>query len=572
MKSKIIFLCSLALSLALKAQTFVSTEPSNKNVILEEYTGVNCQYCPDGHRMANELMKANPGRFFSINIHQGSFASTTPDYRTDFGDALANQAGISGYPTGTVNRHIFSGSKTALDRSHWEPSATQIMSQGSYVNVAVKSVIDAISRVLTVNVEIYYTANAPVSANYLNVALLQDNIIGPQSGMHYNPEQIVGNKYNHQHMLRHLITGQWGDEITTTSAGNFVSKTYTYTIPSHLRDIVYELHNLEVVAFITESHQEIITGTKSEISFINSNPVIKGLKEIETYSCNPEVQLCATVFNFTDDEISKLLFEYKIDDGPVNRYIWENQTIAPLATDTVHLPAIPVVANEKYTITFTITGYNEKEIEAEKSIPFEITINKNIVDVIGDAFIFLLFTDKYASQTSFAIFDSNGKIVKKDGPFTNMQNNGTTRRQYVFEPAISDCYKLEVSDTGGNGINSGNGAGYFKFMDEDENEIFYNDGKFGSQANYYINITKSDDVSIDKNSLGDRINLYPNPVGNVLYIDMQNVISLEVLNVQGQSIISADKNEINVSKLTPGIYFIKINSDKGVIIKKFFKS
>ena len=31
------------------AQTNVSTTPENKNVVLEEFTGISCPYCPDGH-------------------------------------------------------------------------------------------------------------------------------------------------------------------------------------------------------------------------------------------------------------------------------------------------------------------------------------------------------------------------------------------------------------------------------------------------------------------------------------------------------------------------------------------
>jgi hypothetical protein len=31
-------------------QTPVSQSPLNKNVVLEELTGINCGYCPDGHK------------------------------------------------------------------------------------------------------------------------------------------------------------------------------------------------------------------------------------------------------------------------------------------------------------------------------------------------------------------------------------------------------------------------------------------------------------------------------------------------------------------------------------------
>ncbi|MEK9601231.1 MAG: hypothetical protein VW147_05270, partial [Bacteroidota bacterium] len=42
------------------AQNWVSTTPENKKVILEELTGVNCTYCPDGHKRANAIKDNNP--------------------------------------------------------------------------------------------------------------------------------------------------------------------------------------------------------------------------------------------------------------------------------------------------------------------------------------------------------------------------------------------------------------------------------------------------------------------------------------------------------------------------------
>ena len=38
------------------SQTIVSTTPQNKKVILEEYTGINCVYCPDGHKIAHGII------------------------------------------------------------------------------------------------------------------------------------------------------------------------------------------------------------------------------------------------------------------------------------------------------------------------------------------------------------------------------------------------------------------------------------------------------------------------------------------------------------------------------------
>lgn len=266
MKTKLLFLFCIFLGGAVQAQTFVSTEPSKKNVVIEEYTGVNCSYCPDGHKIANQIAATNPGRVSVINIHQGSYAVEAPYYKSPYGDALAKQTGLTGFPSGTVNRHVFpSENKTALGRGNWTSNASSILKEDSYVNIAAKAVIDSETRKLTVNIEIYYTDDCPVQANNLNVALLQNNILGPQSGSSYNPSYEVNGQYKHMHMLRRLLTGQWGETIEQTSEGSFVEKTFEYTIPEKSFGIPYVLKDLEIVVFIAEGKQEIITAAKSSL-------------------------------------------------------------------------------------------------------------------------------------------------------------------------------------------------------------------------------------------------------------------------------------------------------------------
>ena len=251
------FFVIFAFFFAASGQTLVTTKTLNKNVILEDYTGIHCQYCPQGHVIAQSILDNNPGRAAVISIHQGSYAipgTGEPDYRTPFGDALAGQTGLTGYPSGTVNRHVFTGSVTALGRGDWTNASNIILVQNSPVNVGVTSDFDNVSRELTVHVELYYTGNSATSTNYINVALIQDHIFGPQTGGN------ASNHYEHMHMLRYLITGQWGDPITTTTTGSLVEKTYTYTVPADYNSVPCIVSNCQVVAFVTESHQEILSG------------------------------------------------------------------------------------------------------------------------------------------------------------------------------------------------------------------------------------------------------------------------------------------------------------------------
>ena len=170
-------------STIVSAQTFVSTSPENKNVILNQFTGIYCFWCPDGHVIGASMQAANPNDVFLIRTHYGGFSNpfsiNDPNLNSQYGSHLANAAGVTGYPTGTVNRRIFpAGSPSAaMSRSNWQASANQILSEPSYVNVAAQGTFDLSSGILTVNTETYFTSNSSGSSgNSINVAIIENNI------------------------------------------------------------------------------------------------------------------------------------------------------------------------------------------------------------------------------------------------------------------------------------------------------------------------------------------------------------------------------------------------------------
>ena len=263
MKQSFTFLTIISLFCGgLSAQTLVSTEPMQKNVLLEEYTGIDCSSCPWAHVEAESILESNPGRVFVTSAHVGQWAVPKPgqpDFRTPFGDSLYEQSEPTGLPRGTINRHSFNGTNTSLIHYIWAENCELILEEMSPVNIGATADFDASSRTLTVTVELYYTQNAPASNNYINVALIQDSIYGPQSN------GGVGNNYVHMHMLRHLLTGQWGDEVTTTTQGTLVTRNYTYVIPEDYNDVPTVVENMKVVAFVAEGHQEVYTATQTDI-------------------------------------------------------------------------------------------------------------------------------------------------------------------------------------------------------------------------------------------------------------------------------------------------------------------
>ena len=423
-------------SFAAFAQLPVNTTAENRNVVLEEFTGVNCPYCPDGHRLANQLAASHPGDVFLINIHVGSFATPgagQPDYRTSFGTAIDGQANVAGYPAGTINRQDFSptytqNGGTAMGRGDWDEAAGIVLSDASYVNVALDAVLDAVAMTLTVDVEVYYTA-AGAAQNNLNVAVLQNGIAGDQSGASSYPQMVnPDGTYNHQHMLRHLMTGQWGDVISTTAAGTLVSRSYTWNIPADINSIPVEIADLEVVAFITEGQQFIVSGNHGPINYVNlpyqRNAIMQSLSS-ETAVCDSEVNPEVAFRNFGNDTITSVDFSYDINGSGVMTHTW-NGTLPPSSWGTtISLPAISFVDNGTNTLNVNITSVNG----AADQDPSDNTGSQSGIAVFQNSgrggLRLVMRQDQYGNEITWEIRDDQGQLVESGGPYALLSGPGT---------------------------------------------------------------------------------------------------------------------------------------------------
>ncbi len=291
-----ILLTTLFFTLNAYSQTLVSTAILPRNAVLEMFNGINCAYCPDGDQRAEQLTTAYPGRVVTIIIHTGSLADTLipgqPDYRTPFGAAIDSMAGGNSYPSGTMNRIVWPGTYSqppyfpqnppdnlVIRRLGWWDAAYPTTGTGAAiilnggntpVNIGAASVWDDITRELLVTVELYYTSSDTI-ANKLNVALLENNIIGTQS-----TPTGYDSAYVHNHMLRHFLTGQWGDTVSTTLQGTLVSRTYSYIVPLN-----FNIDNCDIVAYVTQENNKH-THTSNIIAAKNGTTV--GTYEIEAIS------------------------------------------------------------------------------------------------------------------------------------------------------------------------------------------------------------------------------------------------------------------------------------------------
>ena len=459
MKNLITTILLSVLTLLVSAQTFVDTTQQNKNIILEEFTGIGCVWCPAGHLIGQTLHDNNPNDVFLINIHTGGYANPQgagTDFRTSFGSAIASQSNLSGYPAGTVNRHQFSMTQnggTAMSRSDWSQASTQLLSQPSPVNVGIQATVDIATNVLTVDVEVYYTGTQTVSTNMLNVAVVQHNVEGPQTGgQSNNPGQMLSNgKYNHNHMLRHLLTGQWGEYIQTLSPGSLYSNQYVWTMPADIAGTILDPTNISVIAFIAEDQQEILSGTEiyPNVVFANTWDAYCMSTSATDIVCAPTTDLEVTFRNYGNTPLTSLEIIYEINGGTPNTYLWTGN-IPSAGSETFTILNIPVTPMSTNVVNVTLAnpnGYTDQNLLNNDSYTTFAGLGSAH---IGMATIDIT-TDNYGDEITWTLKE-NSMVIAQGGPY---QGGSSIVIPTAYATLIQGtCYSFTIYDSYGDGINS----------------------------------------------------------------------------------------------------------------------
>ena len=499
MKHLLLLLLSIV-CYGVNAQTFVSTTPENKNVVLEEFTGIYCTFCPDGHVIGQGLHDSYPNDIFLINIHTGGYSNpngpSDPDFNSNHGAAIAANSGLAGYPAGTVNRHVFpnitpqgSAGTTALSRGDWGAASTEIMSQASPVNVAAQASYDMSTGILTVNTETYFTANH-TNAAFLHVAVVQNNVPGPQTGAQtYNPGAIISGPwsptYNHQHMLKYLMDGAFGIELNTTTAGTFIPNTHTWTVPTALTlpqgttgfmpDI--DPTNLDVVAFISEGPQEILTGFQTNVVCIFPNAYDANVtaSSAEDVVCASETDIEITFRNYGNQPLTSLDLMYDINGGFPLTYNWTGN-LASGAAATVSIPNVAFTPQAFNNVNWTASNPSG-QTDQNSSNNYSSSMFRHW-ELQGDVLMGIdaglinidITTDGYGSETTWDIKAEDGTVVASGGPYaSNVTLNETA------SVGATQCFTFSLYDSYGDGMCCTNGVGSVLVQDGSGHIIFEGD-------------------------------------------------------------------------------------------------
>ena len=217
----------------------------NRNVLLEDFTGHTCVFCPAAADIAHHLDSLHKGRLFVASIHAspgglGEFqAIEEPTFIHDFtspeglqyGQTFESGFGFIGNPRGTVSRIDFGGS-IFQKATQWEQKTDEVLLANDLkVNLQAQANYYPSTRGLFLHTEIDPMSVDPSEIN-LVAYFIQDSIIAPQKKQEGGVTEVVLD-YVHRDVHRGNIDG--------SAFGRPLSPTYLLTSGMYQVNMSYRI-------------------------------------------------------------------------------------------------------------------------------------------------------------------------------------------------------------------------------------------------------------------------------------------------------------------------------------------
>jgi hypothetical protein len=241
------------------AYTIATLPPAQSKVVLiEDFTGVRCINCPDGHEQAANIEAANPGRVIAISLHSdflGVAYVGQPELRIPEAQDLENLLGPApAKPVAAIDRVLFNGETDILQfLQQWSGRTNEQLTKNVTVNIALENRLETTDNGVNIIAKATATYLQNTTAeNRITLVLIEENVVAAQL-----TNSGVDSNYVHKNVARAFLTRFNGNVITAEkNSGTVVVKEFKLNnIPA-----AWKLNDLKVVAFIHEfgSSQKVL--------------------------------------------------------------------------------------------------------------------------------------------------------------------------------------------------------------------------------------------------------------------------------------------------------------------------
>ncbi len=189
---------------------------STNKVLVDDFTGHLCGYCPRGHVIAAGLKEQYGDNIVVVAVHASGHARVVPflgfgyDFNTAMGTALENHyrgEPTTGYPIGMVQRRNWGGGPL-VDKVAWGTKVAAVLAEAPKLSIALNTTYDPNDHTVQVQAQLEYFTTG-TAEHYIVAVITEDSIISKQEN--YDTDSSYVTRYVHNHVLRGTITpGTWG--------------------------------------------------------------------------------------------------------------------------------------------------------------------------------------------------------------------------------------------------------------------------------------------------------------------------------------------------------------------------
>lgn len=227
-----------------------------KSVLMEQYTGTWCQFCPPPNATTNTL-DADP--FIVVAKHHNNDEFSNANSTAYWAQFTADYS-----PAGVMEQEEFGTLPDDAAYDLWTARADQRKQGVSPASIEIDAAFNDWTRLLTVDVTT--TMTAAITGDFIvNAYVLEDNVPGSQTAAPAG--------YIHHQLVREVLGGASGTSgviPATTSAGSMYTHQYTLTVPEQ-----WNSNNLRVIAMVTERRN----GTTFTVNVADADLVAVGVEE-----------------------------------------------------------------------------------------------------------------------------------------------------------------------------------------------------------------------------------------------------------------------------------------------------
>lgn len=239
--------------------TFEENTNTQRNVVIADYTGHQCPFCPPAAAQAEAIEAANPGRVFVATIHAspendgtGDFQKVTEDFPKDFtnpqGLEMAieffnENVGFTSNPKGTINRVPRDDGFYFLSNGEWAAKTDEVLATELDVNLQAKSNYYPATNGVFLHVETEFINDLDGTYNIV-VYVLENEVVSPQK----QPDGSTVEDYVHHDIhIGNVFEETWGRAVAegNTTAGTKVVTDFSYELPDGLTN--NDVHFLALV-------------------------------------------------------------------------------------------------------------------------------------------------------------------------------------------------------------------------------------------------------------------------------------------------------------------------------------